>query len=527
MLSGLFLAAVTIALSGCVHYIYHNPANPYAGRGIPPSGLLQRVLVSYTSDGSNGGLEILDGLRNIRGNIQNTITSFHISGYSAPEPLHIINYPEQQRGYILSYTDGALGTVNYRTEASAGTAAQFGAYPPSVAAATDGTRFVGAINGSGLVRVIDTTGTYDLNLPNVDKVVLNPGNTVILAMVKNSNMLYRVVKLPSATTIVTPPGAVDCEPLRVPVYCVVPVGNTSSAHVAGAAYDEPIDAVFSNDGTKVYILNCGPECGGTTASVTVLDTATLAFNDVPTVDPLSSAATSPLSTLPVPNPVPIPGGVTTALSDGTNLYLAGQQLQTSGQYSGLFAGNLSVLNLTSYTLTSKTAISDGTHTRMLFADDNTLWIGGQQCASGVRAATATYELAHSGTTDQAGDYNCLTAVVLPSSSTGAPAATIVPAVVQTTSGNGAVTVGYPNTNDNQYYYGDLTGLCWVQSYHKVFTAYGGQVHAFYTGGTITDKADPAVGKTPALGTEINNFYLTVQGTALDVAYMDALTNAAD
>jgi hypothetical protein len=45
----------------------------------------------------------------------------------------------------------------------------------------------------------------------------------------------------------------------------------------------------------------------------------------------------------------------------------------------------------------------------------------------------------------------------------------------------------------------------------MYTAYGGQVHAFNT----------------ADGSEIDNTQLTVQGTALDVAYMDAITNAAN
>ena len=70
-------------------------------------------------------------------------------------------------------------------------------------------------------------------------------------------------------------------------------------------------------------------------------------------------------------------------------------------------------------------------------------------------------------------------------------------------------VPFPNSNNNQYYYGSLDGICWIQTLHKVYTAYGGQVHAFNT----------------ADGSEIDNFNITVQGTALDVAYMDAVTNA--
>jgi hypothetical protein len=89
---------------------------------------------------------------------------------------------------------------------------------------------------------------------------------------------------------------------------------------------------------------------------------------------------------------------------------------------------------------------------------------------------------------------------------GALTASIVPFVIQ---GSPTAVVPYPNTNQNQYYYGDLTGLCWVQGFNKVYTAYGGQVHAFHT----------------ADGSEINNKDIIVQGTALDVAYMDAVTDA--
>ena len=137
-------------------------------------------------------------------------------------------------------------------------------------------------------------------------------------------------------------------------------------------------------------------------------------------------------------------------------------------------------------VTGKYSISDGSHTKLLFADDNTLWIGSQYCATGERAKLGQ-------------NYNCLTRFDL-----GANTAQIVPTVTP----GGPITVPYPNTNQNLYYYGDLTGLCWVQGLHKVYTAYGGQVHAFNT----------------ADGSEIDNSLITVQGTALDVAYLDALTD---
>jgi hypothetical protein len=471
------------------------------------------VLASYTSNGTTGGgLEILDGLRDLRSNVQNTIPTFMISGFTGGYPSQIINYPEESTGYVFSSAEGTLTAINYGKETATGAVATFSTSTTSVAASSDGTRFAGALGSSGQLVISGSGGTYPLNLPNVFKVAMNSGNTVILAMVRNPSSnttgLYRVVKVNATSNPVAPPGAVDCQPLLLPVYCVVPVPGT---------YDHPSDVYFSADGSTAYVLNCGPECGGQTASVTFLQEGALTINVIPTGnDP------TPLSVLPAgkPNPIPIPGGVTSAISDGTSLYLAGQQLLSSGPFSGLFAGNLTTLNLTSYKITGTYSISDGHHSKMLFADDNTLWIGSQQCANGQRAALAAQQLAAGGSTTQAANYNCLTKIAL--GATLVP--TIIPAVTQ---GTGAVAVPYPNTNQDPYYYGSLTGLCWVQNYHKVFTAYGGQIHAFYTGGAITDVYDPAVGQTPAPGTELNNKDITVQGNVLDVAYIDALTNAAN
>jgi hypothetical protein len=498
---GLLLTGMTLGLTACDR-IYYYTSNNYAGRPTPPSGLQQRVMAAYTSNGSSGGLAILDGLRDIRSNVQNTIPAFSISGFGSAEPIQIINYPEQTTGYVLSYTDGNLVGVNYSKESSNGTSASFGAYPKSVTISPDGTRAVGAAQVNGVLYVAANGVSTPLTLPNVYKVAINRGNTVILAMVRNSNTLYRIIKLNTTMTTVAPPGAIDCEPLLLPVYCVVPVPGT---------FDRPYDAVFSADGNSVYVLNCGPECGGTSAGVTVLQAAALTVNTLDFASPTQQA-------LPVPNPIPIPGGVTAGLSNGSTLYLSGQSLYslngsgtlgTTPRADGLLTGYLTPLNLSTFTAGNPISISDGTHSKMLFADDSTLWVGSQQCANGERASIAAAQMAARGYTDQSGNYNCLTRVSL---SGAAPTATLVPAVVQSNvAGTAPVQVPYQNTDLNAYYYGSLTGLCWVQNYHKVYTAYGGQIHAFNT----------------ADGSEINNSLITIQGTVLDVAYMDALTNEAN
>jgi len=496
-LHGVLLAGVSLGLTACSTPIYKLPAYNFAGRPTPPSLLQERVLVGLTVNGSQGELEILDGLRDIRNNIQDTKQSFSISGYASGYPDLILNFPEQSKGYAYSNSDGSLTNINYGTEAASGSAASFPAKSTALAIPESFTRIYSAEETIGTLELIDnTTGAgYSLNLPNVFQVVANQGDTAALAMVRNSNTVYRIFKLnsnqyPTAVAAIAQTGSTDCEPYTLPVYCVVPVPGT---------FDRPSAAYFSLDGTTAYVLNSGPELGGTAASVSFIPVSALLNTNIPSAPPTVS---------PVTATVPIPGGVTIAISDGTTLYLAGQSLNTvaangttvgAANANGLYAGYLTTLNLASQKVTAAYSISDGSHSQMLFADDNTLWIGSQQCANGVRQALFT-----TGNTTQAANYNCLTMF-----NTSKLTPQIVPAVNQ---GANAVTVPYPNTYEtDSYYYGSLTGVCWVQGYHKVYTAYGGQIHAFNT----------------ADGSERDNTNITVQGTALTVVYMDALTNEAN
>jgi hypothetical protein len=543
-------------------------------------------MIGYTANGSTGGLAIVDGLRDIRSNVENTIPGFSISGYSSGYPATIFNFPSEMRGYVYSNSDGSLTSIDYSTEASSGSVGTFQSGANAVAVPPTFTRFYGAEEAAGLLEVIDNSagGSYALNIPNVYKVVANTGDTVALAMVRNTNLLYRIFKLnqnqyPTNAAAIQATGSVDCQPILLPVYCAVLVPGTSGT------YDRPTGVYFSLDGTTAYVLNCGPECGdttpGATASVTLLQQGPLNNNVIPCVpgqvcncNPAPPAGQS--CPIVQPNPViatvPVPGGVTTAISDGTTLYLAGQSQHLIGSNGttvlaanpdGLFAGYLTTMNQATNTITAAYPISDGTHTKLLFADNNTLWIGSSFCASGVRQY-----LSASGNATQAANYGCLTrfvlgtAAILPTWASGTSynvsqqvtdgtntqvvltAGTsggntpvwntalngttqdgsivwinvgptsrveILPAVTPTVSGSNSLTVAYPNQNDNQYYYGSLTGICWVQGYNKVYTAYGGQVHIFST----------------VDGSEINNQYVAVQGTALDVAYLDATDDQAD
>jgi hypothetical protein len=274
----------------------------------------------------------------------------------------------------------------------------------------------------------------------------------------------------------------------LPVWCLFQaqspdhVDATGNYYGAPLVFDRPIKAVFSADGGTAYILSCGPECGGSNSSISLLPVAPMIFltGQQSGLLPCNTAPCSNAQTVPITN-IPIPGGASNALVDSSTLYVVGQRpVQVEGQT--LFAGNMTVVNLLNNTVAPSTSaapnpvpISDGAPgavSRMLLADDNTLWIGMTKCNNGARANNPG---AYPG-----GD-GCLTMV---------------------NTANNTVTLLEP-------YLGDLTGIASVTGLHKIYVAQGGQVYIYST----------------VDGSALNNEYVTVTGTAYDVAYMDGTSDS--
>ena len=431
---------VFILLAGCGQSYY------YAGRTLPPSGILNRVLIAVQNPGAltKGALEIVDAYYDIRHSFNNKVASFSIGGYAGADPQPIQNMPEEQVGAVYGAGDGSFALINYATEKQTTTISLPGA-SSSVYISRD-QRYVFAANQAAHTLTVQdrTLGTsYGLNLPNVWRVSINPSGTAALAFVENSNLVYSVYKLQANQH--TPANAEDCEPQNLPVYCLLPVPGT---------FDRPTKAIFSADGTTAFVLNCGPECGGVQASVSFLTVAGIIVQ--------SGAPIPPGAPTTVTATVPVPGGDTDAIQNANLLYLAGQQLQPDGY----FAGYLSILDTNAKQVTGAYSISDGTHLKMLFADDNTLWVGAQLCTQGERY--------HQGATTNLG---CLTMF---------------------NTANNSVTM-------IDSYKGDATGIAAVTGLSKIYSAEGGQVYIYNT----------------TTGASMDNSQVTVVGTAYDVAYMDA------
>ncbi len=463
-ISAVAALAVAAALAGCGTTTY------FAGRTLPPSGLTNRVLIAIqnTSSTTKGALQFVDAFYDIRHSYNDKIPLFSISGYSGALPITIQNMPEEQAGAIYGSGDGSFTLVNYAQEKT-GTSLTPSNGPSSSVFVTRNQQYVFAASQQAHVLSIQdrtgTGGTYSLGLPGIYRVSVNPGGSMALAFVQNSNYIYYPRKLSAGQTVAYaggpgnwPPAAVDCEPQTAPGWCLFQAVDPNSGNPL--EFDRPVKAVFSADGGTAYVLNCGPECGGTASSITALPIAPMIYlvgqvsGTLPTQTAVNSAT------------IKIPGGASNALVDGTTMYVIGQQMMTDGY----FGGHLTVLNLAANAISiPAVSISDGEPgftSRIIEADDNTLWIGMTKCNNGERFNNNL-------------PYGCLTMY-----NTSTNSVSLLP------------------------YIGDATGIAAVTGLHKIYSAQGGQVY-------INSTVD---------GSSISNFNVTVQGTAYDVAYMDATTD---
>ena len=127
-----------------------------------------------------------------------------------------------------------------------------------------------------------------------------------------------------------------------------------------AAFDHPVWATFSSDDSTAYILNCGPECGGAAASVTVFDLNT----------------NTPGINIPV-------DAATIGLLSGSTLYVAGTPPVTAcgSGTAATTCGMLDVIDLSSMTVTGSAVITDGDHDRMELGANGQIFIGARACTN--------------------------------------------------------------------------------------------------------------------------------------------------
>jgi len=267
--------------------------------------------------------------------------------------------PEEQTGAVYGSADGSFVSINYAKETQTGVAATPGSPSSSIFISRNQLWVIAATQQNHTLFVYDRAAgkSYNLGLPGVYRTAMNPGGSVMLAFVENSDYAYYPRKLQASestsfaatyqSTGAWPAPYVDCEP-KSPRHVPRPGRCRRFFRYPSQADSDRLRSSRQRHLLRRrqlrYILNCGPECGGTTASVTVLPTAPLILQSG------QQSGAIPTS----PTNIPVLGGASNALINSQIMYVMGQQLQSDG----LFGGKLTVVNLADNTAGSPISISD-------------------------------------------------------------------------------------------------------------------------------------------------------------------------
>jgi hypothetical protein len=308
------------------------------GNGPATSGLSKRAFVSDDQDGT---LHIEDA--------QNDIESFfRISTGSRPGVMSLS--PDKSITLVFNAGSFTLTVVTNSTESVLG----------NILLPNLSTSYVSmSDNTVGFAAVPNCPPAFCSGNSNVIEVVNLATTFNITGTVPIAHVARTLVLSPTGSKLLVFGGPADHQDTMTVIDTATAKGTTPAA--AGtllSGFDRPVSAVFSSDGTKAYVLNCGAECGGTVASVTVLD--------------LTASPPVPVANVPVP-------AATVGLLSGNNLFVAGTPSGTPGQ----LAGRLSVLDTAGLAApASSIPISDGYHDHMELASSSKLFVGAITCSAG-------------------------------------------------------------------------------------------------------------------------------------------------
>jgi len=342
-----------------------------------PSGLKFRAVVSQDvqSTLATPGLILIDALKDLRANVG-------IIGAGSTAPAALFLSSDRKITVAVSIDQNRLVVLNNNTEAisAIGTIQLPGNTESLVISADNGTAYAAVPNAPvpggvsvGAIAIVNLNagGTPPtLPIPGVHYLTESGDGSKILAFSDNTDLTQlsnvQTVTLVSPFNIVAGSKNAICNPAPPnPVVC---------QYVTG--FDHPVAGFFSSDNTQAWILNCGPECGGTQASVQLLDLH----------DPANPVAGAP---------TPIPGGATVGFMQNQTLYVAGNPPVGSNTCAGgpttaaTTCGRLTIVNLA--TLPQATAIQptavipDGYHTHIDISGNGQLFVGSRNCTNIVPA----------------------------------------------------------------------------------------------------------------------------------------------
>lgn len=329
------------------------------------SGLSFRAFVSnpVSPNLAGGGSPVLNIVDATRDTIPGYVVSLSSLGFNMADAGMMSVSPNHDRTLVMSPADFKLGVVDNVKESLVGTFTLPGV-SESFFVWTDNDSVFVAIpsapitgqNPGAVERLTSSSGSVTATIPiaGAHYLVPSPDGSKILVFADNSDTI----------TLITP-SLIGTNPPQTSI------STCNSTQVAvctlEATFDHPIGAVFDSSGGTAYVLNCGPECGGTAAGVAVVN-----------MQAISSGTNIISATIPV-------AGATTSLLQGTTLYVAGTQPGVGGVLSVLsFASGAANVNCSSQPATNCQAfpITDGYHTQMQISGNGQLFVGSRACSAG-------------------------------------------------------------------------------------------------------------------------------------------------
>jgi hypothetical protein len=348
------LTAITAVLVSC-----GSNYNPTGSNTVANPATI-RVPVFVSNPLSPTGTSNLPVLNMVDGETDLISPSVISLGSSAPTPGLMVLFPNKTFTAVFSSSNNAIVVVNNTTQSlsqnSGGTTISI-TLPDStesIVVAPDNASGFAALPNSpipgqlpgqppGLVEALDlSNGAISAGIPV-------PGARFV-ALSHNGNRLLALGNRADTITVIAP--------------SALGTSTDPRTDVQSPLFDHPVWATFSNDDSTAYILNCGPECGGTTASVTLFDVN---------------------SNLPGPT-IPV-DAATVGLLSGNTLYVAGTKpgantcASSATPTLATTCGEVSTVDLVSMTVKATAVITDGNHNRMELASNNQLFIGARSCTN--------------------------------------------------------------------------------------------------------------------------------------------------
>ena len=303
------LGVAVLMVSGC------SQGKNVLGGGTPtPTPAVQRLLIS---DNTSGAVDVVNASTDT---ITQTVATNSPGKMVSAGGSTVI---QSTLSNSVAIFDNATATIRFTVPLAA--------LPVDVAITPDGkTGWVAENNGT--VQSINTaTGaiTGTTAVAGIQRLVIGPQGTTVLAF--NDTLAINF-------TVITP---------------------TGSFQIGNAGLDHPANAVFQGDDNHFTVLDCGPECGGTTAGL-----AGVAL--------LPPGSGGPF----VATPIPVSGATVGLLNSSNFLFAAGSPTV------GLNAGRVQVLNPGATTAGTAVSIADGRHNLMALTSNGRLYIGSTGCTAG-------------------------------------------------------------------------------------------------------------------------------------------------